>query len=384
MPRVGRQKPLRFYNPFSGIPVPFKLSGLFLFDPETMVKLHGSSIRGVLLDELGEAFYKKLERVTKGKQSANPDFVAEFLDRIPADMPLAEEMRAALNGDADAQSLLDSTGIWETHFLAAGHDLQRMSGRGALLLTIERASSEPMRLIRSGEVLDGVARIRADPILSIFLWPEVVEAMEQCETAAQLLPAQASVATEILLSYLAAGDAELASTDESTFACLLPGANAPGRNPTSLFFDYLRKAIGVETLQAILNHPKARRLQLDMTTLKRWSTGTHCPDPTWLQPILKAFFGDATYAPVRYRYWGARYLSMIGYFAQTTAAKAQELKVGPESIRALRPWPSYPFGYLDCESWMQARYPYWFDYHLTRRKVLPDGTREKRPMGLFS
>jgi hypothetical protein len=385
MPVVSRrQKLLRFYNPFSGTPVPFKLSGLFLFDPETMVKLHGSSIRSILFDEFGEAFYKKLERVTKGKQPASPHVVAEFLDRIPADVPLAHEMRAALNGDADAQSLLDSTGIWETHFLAAGHNLQRMSGRGALLLAIERASSEPMRLIRSGEVLDAVARLRADPLLSMFLWSEVVDAMEQYETAAQLLPAQAAIATEILLCYLAAGDAELSIEGESAFACLLPGAHATGRNPTSLFFDYLRKTIGVKSMMALLAHPNAASLELDLTTLKRWSAGTHVPEPEVLMRILEAFFGDTTYAPVRYRYWGARYLNFIGYVAQTTATKARKLQDVPEVARALRPWPKYPYGHPDCESWMQARYPYWFGFHLKKRKLLPDGTREKRPMGLFS
>lgn len=377
-------KALRFYNPIAGKPVPFNLSGLFLFDPETMMKLHGLSVRRMLSEELGEAFYKKWERVSKGKQPTSSSVGTEFLDRLPVKLPLADELRAALSGDIGAQNRIEDLGPWEMHFLGGGEDLQRMSGRGTLLVAIERASSEPMHLIKSGAIPEAVAMMRADPLISMFLWPEVVEAMEQCKTARQLLPSQAAVATEVLLSYVGATDAGLASADESTFACVLPGAHSPGKNPTSLFFAYLRKAAGLKSMQELLDHPKAKQLSLDMTTLKRWSAGSHCPDPVWLRPVLKAFFGDASYAPAKHRYWGARYLSLIGYFAQITSNKAKKLLTMPEAASALRPWPSYPFAHSSCESWMQTRYQYWFDYHLKQRQRLSDGTREKRPMGLFS
>jgi hypothetical protein len=221
-------------------------------------------------------------------------------------------------------------------------------------------------------------------VLSLFLWPEVVEAMGQCNTLLQLLPAQAAVAIEVLLSYLAAADAELASEDESAFICLLPSRRAPGKNPTSRFFAYLRDAMEVKSLQALLDHPKASRLSLDMATLKRWSAGSHCPDPAWLRPVVKGFFGDASHSPVWNRYWGARYLNLTGYLAQTVVEKVQSPSLTPDQVLALRPWPAYPFGHKDCESWMQARYPYWFDYHLKQKRLLGREAKEKRPMSLFS
>jgi len=378
------RKTLRFYNPIAGKPVPFNMSGLFLFDPATMLKLHGLSLRRMLSDEFDDAFYKKWERVSTGKQRASSTFGLEFLDRLPVEFPLAGELRAALNGDVGAQSRMESLGAWETHFLGSGEELQAMSGRGRLLVAIERASCEPSRLIRAGAISEAVAVMRSDPVISLFLWPDVVEAIERCQSAKQLPPAQAAIATEILLSYVAAADAELASAEESTFACLIPGEHAPGKNPTSLFFSYLSGAIGVKRMQAFLDHPKAQKLSLDIATLKRWSAGTHCPDPVWIRQVLNEFFGDASYAPVTNRYWGARYFSFIGYLAQTIATRAQKQPAMMEQALAWRPWPNYPFGYSNCESWMQSRYPYWFDYHLKQRRALSDGEREKRPMGLFS
>lgn len=349
-----------------------------------MLKLHGLSLRRMLSEEFDEALYKKWERISKGKQRASSSFGREFLNRLQVETPIVGEMRAAFEGDVSALSRMENMGPWESFFLGAGEELLGMSGRGRLLVAIERASKEPMQQIRSGAILEAVAAIRSDPVISLFLWPDVVEAMEKCKTAMQLLPAQAAIATEILLSYVAAADAELASVDESIFATLLPGDHAPGKNPTSLFFAYLRDAIGATSLRTFLEHPKAKKLSLDMTTVKRWSAGTHCPDLVWLRPVLNAFFGDASYSPVTNRYWGARYLSLIGYFAQTVVTRAKKQPAMSEQSMAFRPWPKYPFGYSSCESWMQSRYPYWFEYHLRQRQVLSDGSREKRPMGLFS
>lgn len=384
MATATTKKPLRFYNPIAGKPVPFNLSGLFLLDPDTLLKLHGLSFRRMLSEEFDGAFYKKWERISKGKQHASSSFGLEFLDRLPAELPFSCEMRAAFNGDVSAQRRMEKIGPWESYFLGSGEDLQGMSGRGRLLLDIERASCEPTTLIRAGAVSEAVAVMSADPVISLFLWPEVIEVMEGCKSAKQLPPAQAAIATEVLLSYVAAADAELASADESALACLLPSEHAPGKNPTSLFFAYLRDAIGAKSLRAVLDHPKAKELSLDMATVKRWSAGTHCPDLVWLRPVLKAFFGDASYAPVTNRYWGARYFSLIGYLAQTVATRAQKQPAMSEQALAFRPWPNYPFGYSNCESWLQSRYPYWFDYHLKQRPLLSDGTKEKRPMGLFS
>jgi len=383
MAKATAQKPLRFYNPIAGKPVPFNLSGLFLLDPDTMLKLHGLSLRRMLSDEFSGAFYKKWERVSKGRQNACSSFVIECLDRLPAELLFSGEMRAAFNGDVSAQRRIENIGPWETFFLGSVEHFQAMSINERLLLAIERASFEPTRLIKAGAISEAVAVMRADPVISLFLWPDVVEAIEQCKTPKQLPPAQAAIATEVLLSYVAAADAALASAEESTFSCLLPGQHAPGKNPTSLFFAFLREAIGVKSLRAILDHPKAKKLSLDMTTLKRWSAGTHCPDLVWLRPVLNAFFGDASYAPVINRYWGARYLSMIGYLSQAIATRAQAQPAMPETASALRPWPNYPFGYSNCESWMQSRYPYWFDYHLKQRQAQSDGASEKRPIGLF-
>lgn len=385
MTSVRNPKPLRFYNPIAGKPVPFNLSGLFLFDPSTLLKLHGLSMRRLLSEEWGDSFYKQWERLSKGKGRVSPTWGKAVLDRLPPDSPITDEFRVALNGNTDLHNRKEQRGLWELFFLGAGEDLNRLSGRGALLLSIEQASHEPTRLIRDGAIDEAVETMCADPVLGLFLWPEVVDAMGRCKAAEKFLPAQAAVACEVLLSYVAATDAELATSDESTLACLLPGEHAPGKNPTSLFFGYLRETVGAKSLRDFFNHPKAKTLALDMATLKRWSAGSHCPDLVWLRALLHAFFGDSSFPPVLNRYWGARYLSLIGYFSQILAERAKKLPTASGAPSPLSPWPSYPFGYSSCESWIQSRYPYWFKYHLEQRQARPDSEQEKRPTkGFFS
>lgn len=378
------KKPLRFYNPIAGKPAPFSLSGLFLFDPRALIKIYGTSFRRMISEEFDSAFYKKWERVSTGKQRNVSSFVKELIARLPTDSPIAEEMGSAFSGDADAQSRIENLGPWESFFLGSGENMQCMSGRGRLLVSIERASREPMCLIRAGRLSEAVAIICSDPLISLYLWPDVINVMKRCSTEKRILPARIAIACEIFLSYIAATDAELASENESSFACLIPNTKSPGKNPTSLFFSFLLNAIGEDKIPAVLDHDKARGLSLDASTLKRWSAGSHCPDLVWLRPLLNAFFDDASYRPVINRYWAAKYLNFIGYIAQTVVCQSKKIMVESGNLSAVAPWPSYPFGYSDCQSWMESRYPYWFDYHLKKRAILVDGKREKRPMGLFS
>lgn len=379
MATATTRKQLRFYNPIAGKPVPYNLSGLFILDPACLLKLHGLSLRRLLSEMFDNALHKRWERITTGKQDANARLVIDLLDRLPAEHPFSVEIRAACDGDVSAQKRIEEMGHWESFFLGSGEDFLDMSAHEKLLLTIERASHTPMTLIRAGAIREAVALMRADPVISLYLWPEVIEVMEEAKSPQELLPAQVAIATEVLLSNVAVEDAELALGDESTFAALLPGEHAPGKNPTSLFFAYLREAIGVKSLRALLEHPKANKLSIDMTTLKRWSAGSHVPDIVWLRPILKAFFGDASYKPALHRYWATKNLNLIGYLAQTVAARARVQPAMTEQALALQPWPNYPFGHANCESWMQSRYRYWFDHHLKQKQPLTDEKKRRGP-----
>jgi hypothetical protein len=163
---------------------------------------------------------------------------------------------------------------------------------------------------------------------------------------------------------------------------VIPSSLDIGKNPTSLFFSYLKKSIGVKSMNSLLEHPKAKNLSLDMTTLKRWSAGTHHPDPVWLRPLVKAFFGDADYAPVWNRYWAAKNLNLIGHLGQTVSERACHFKGTDEEINLL-PWPDYPFGFSGFEEWAAARYPFWLDYHReSKKEATKDGV--ERPMQFFS
>ncbi|OYD77413.1 UNVERIFIED_ORG: hypothetical protein BDU10_2514 [Burkholderia sp. CF145] len=59
------------------------------------------------------------------------------------------------------------------------------------------------------------------------------------------------------------------------------------------------------------------------------------------------------------QYSAAKVVNLIPYLGQTVETKTRENGEPP----AMWPWPAYPFGYPDFESWAAARYPFWLDCH---------------------
>ena len=356
----------RFFNPFPGKPVALPLSGLFLFDPSVSLKLAGHPLRG-LITELGdESLYKRFERTMKGAQAANIGLIRDLLGRLPADAANLAEMRAAADGDVQAQQRMQAMGIWEAYFKGGIGEEEQLTLHRTHILEIERASAEPHNLVRQGRLAEAMEHLARDPLTTRFFWPEAKTIFNHAANERQLVPLQASLAIEVHLSCLVAWDVELqldgCSTTGSLLRDVLPSTESPGCNPTSLFFRWLKREVGASSMKALLEHPKARGLSLDIVTLKRWSRGSHHPSITWLRPLMRAFFGDAEYAPAWSRYWGAKHLNMLGFLAQQLSERTAAAK-GAEQRSALLPWPAFPFGYTSFEEWGQARYGYWLAYH---------------------
>lgn len=353
-------KRAQFYNPIAGKPTKIAMSSLFLISPASLIKLYGFSIRGTIVDSLGEKFYKKWERVSAGKQPAKQSMLFEMMASLSPENPWRSELAAAVAGNQQANQRLTQMGLWEAYLQGASKG-KPLSARQQYICSIERASRLPQQLIEQGAFSQAAEVLAKDEYLSLFLWPEALNLIDSAQNIDALLPLNASVALEVLLSILAGMDVE---ADESASAgqCVMPSAVQPGCNPTKLFFEYLKRESRASTMRELAEHKGLAGQPLEMATLKRWSAGTHHPDPVWLRPIIKAIWGDADYAAAWDRYWAAKYLNYIGYLAQLISGRAQKY-VGTDTELLLYPWPKYPFGYDCFEDWVEVRYPFWLSYH---------------------
>ncbi|MRR49657.1 MAG: hypothetical protein EG825_01880 [Rhodocyclaceae bacterium] len=273
-------------------------------------------------------------------------------------------MEAAISGDEDATRRLDEMGLWEA-FLLGAQNGRPLLDHAAHILSIERASSAPQHAVEQGNFKDAASLLAKDELLSMYLWPEAFSLIESAQTLDSLLLLRASVALEVQLSILAAMDVQ-SGLAESIVQRVMPRADQPGWNPTKLLFTYVLKENGLSTIQALYEHKPLNGQRLELSTLKRWSAGSHFPNQVWFGPIVKALWGDANYAPAWNHYWAAKHLNYVGYLAQTFSEAARKLE-GTDNEAKYRPWPHYPFGYSCFEDWAQARFPVWKTYHHHRR-----------------
>ena len=309
-------KALKFFNPFGGKPAPLSISGLFLLDPSVFIKIVGSSMRGMLIESLGEALHKKYERIVTGRQKASEAFVIEFLNKLPREVPILSKLRDAALGDIGTQEEFDNLGPWELFLLGLKGDLSTLGLASQFVLELERASMTAFRQLLQGNVTEAIELIGGNEMTSLFFWPDANEILNTYNSRKDFLPLQASIAMEVQLSLLAAWEVELTPAAGASFARLIPQADSLGKNPTALFFRELKSRLGAKTLREFVDHPKLQRLSVDMATLKRWSAGTHCPDPIWLGPIITSCFHEANRESVWNDYWATRQINFIGYYTE--------------------------------------------------------------------
>lgn len=344
------------------------LTGLFLLDPSGVLKLQGATLRGLLSEQGHESLYKRIESGLEGADEVQPALVRDIevlLDKGPPSK-LRDDFLLALRGDESAISRVEAMGFWECFAMGAAGENVSLSPRWNFIFAIERACVGPTRLILQNQFAQAADALAADPLMQMFLWPEALSILRRLRCRQQLAPLQRSVALEVTLSVIAAWDAERPeSTNPSRFNCLLP--ETEGRsNPTSLLFRWIKRQAGVRSISELRKRAGlARYSGLDETTLKRWSCGSHYPQPSVLKLLAKGVFGDADYEPLWSRYWASRQLSLLGHLTERYQhAAAVE---ATSHSRSLAPWPDLPFGCSSFEAWCHERYPAWMEYHRTRQ-----------------
>lgn len=364
---MARQR--HYLQPFPGAHAALPMSGLFLLAPDVDMKLAGHPFQSTFKGIGKESLFKRLKKQQQKETPAIHAAMEELLALFP-DAPFRGMLEAAAHGDAEARAYVDSLGLWEI-FL---YDQWAVPGetvgpQGAFILEIERACKAPLRLVQEHRFADAAAMLAEHPVMRQFLWPRALSVFSCVTEPLQLLPTQAAVALEIRLSLVALVDVTVSlkegNNSPSCFSCLIAPEDEHPRNPTSLFFQWLKTEVGASTINALLDKDESESGALDISTLKRWSSGSHQPHEDCLRALSAELFGDSEYEPLWNRYWASRYLNFIGYLAETFIERASSLK-GTDQAGALVPWPELPFGYPSISSWMHVRYPVWLAYHRNR------------------
>ncbi|MFL9948918.1 hypothetical protein PQR68_23280 [Paraburkholderia agricolaris] len=297
----------------------------------------------------------------------------EIFDKLRAteDAPsFLDDLKLAARGCVEARQRVDALTYVEVLFIGLGIEPRAWQRRHRHLVVLERAGRRAQQLFEAGNTSGAVAFMTDHPLLRALLWPEALEALRGAPNLNALSPLTAAMSLDAHLGWLAAWDLDDSEDRELAapqFACLLPSPTGLGRNPTSLLFDELKRRLGVSSVSAMLDEcsgvPK-----VEIGTLYRWSAGKNFPDPDTLTSLMEAH-GQLDSRDMLYRQFSAaKLVNLLGYLGQSLSAITRENGEPP----ALWPWPAYPFGHPDFESWAAARYPYWLAYHRENGAVLAE------------
>lgn len=364
-----------FRYPFEGHPVPIPRVGLFAFLPDVYFKLFGVSLQAAYAENRLENQFRRLKRMAQGrpKEKLVAKTLEEILDKLGSseDAPsFIDDMKLAVGGCAHARQRVESLTFVEVMFIGLGIEPDAWQRRHCHLVVLECAGRRAQQLVEAGD-LPGAATFMTDhPLLSTLLWPEALEALRNAPNLQALSPLAAAMALDAHLGLLAAWDLDDSQNREleaPQFAGLLPSLTNPGRNPTSLLFDELKRRLGVSTVSAMLDSCSSMP-DVEIGTLYRWSAGMHFPDPDTLTKLMAAHGLLDTRDMLYRQFSAAKLVNLLGYLGQSLSAITRENGEPP----ALWPWPAYPFGHPDFESWAAARYPYWLAFHREKSAVVAE------------
>jgi hypothetical protein len=369
---------VEFLNPFQGKKSDreksgfLELAGLFLIDPRVVAKLLGISVRTLFQKEGMGRLYRQINKPEPGNGVTSTDILLREAGRLKGVTPFQLRFRAAVTDIAD-RGLLGKMSPWEAFIRGAETDGYVITLHDQLLLDIEQACKEPLKLLEQGCVNEGTQLLLSDPLMQHFLWPEAVQALSNYNMPGWCIALQHAVAFEIWLSRLALRDVSLQKDGEgSLFSCLLPTPDDPGRNPTGRLFAWMKEAVDARTIKEMLDgkadHLSGFAATPDLSedsTYKRWSSNVNKPTVKSLAKFASHWFNDPQYPPLMQRHSASRELNFIGFHARQIQEKV--LAIEPTQMRiAWAPWPKLPFNHETVESWMAARYPVWLDFHRAR------------------
>lgn len=371
---------LTFLNPFEGPPVPLKLAGVLTFAPEVHFKLSGTPLPAIFAKAGLLSWYRRGVRLMTSTAPNRERRAQKWMDELAALSPeysgYLSDLQLASGGESHALARLGQMTVFEAINRARGLQRADLKPHQVYLEDVGAADFALVRWLDTGDMAGALAHMTAHPILRHLLWPGAEDAIRQASHANELMPLFGAMALDVHLGWMAAWDVDRARElgRSSCLEMLLPSAHRPGRNPTSLFFDELKRRLGASGATEIFNRIPAESGLDDISTLDRWSNGTRLPDVETLKVILGAYGIDQPDELLYAQLGCSRHIHMLGHFAQRLQERARE-SAWPQLFW---PWPAYPFEFPDFESWASNRYPFWLNFHRSQngdgavdRSILP-------------
>jgi len=357
-----------FHKPFEGRAGKLPLVGFCLLAPAVHNKLYGIGIqREVASLGLAAAF----KRMTRFLQRPTPEtpadvaMVANFLRELEIKIgptTYFEPLKLALDGDSEAQALVNEMGSFGMLFRAFDAGPEDWKAHHFYLIAVERAGKTVLELCTRGAWQAAAEFMEQHPVLRQLLWPRTYERVRTATSLDSVIGLQVRLAWEAHLGFLAAWDCARGDGQGSIFTCLMPSHQSSGRNPTSLFYDELQRRLGAPSIGAVFSSMENGKARLDRRTLERWSAGSHSPEMAKVRTLLRAYGMHHEGEPLYPQLWCARHLNLLGYYAEDFIGRA-ERAAGPGVSRVDVARTFYPFEHETFEAWVADRYPAWLAFH---------------------
>ena len=357
----------KYHKPFGGRWKPLELSGLFLFHPETDLKLLGTSVRGMMEEKEHGSIMSSFRRAIRLRIEPSVALVQKMLELLPAS-PFRSDLYVAFAGDAKARTRTEALGLWETTFLgihAKSPNAQRRYAQD-LIISIERASRPVASLFDAGHFAEAERVLQDNPVLRDYVAPPLTNILDCCNDSARLLLWRVSVAMEIRLGLLAAMDAELATQEnphaqaKSTMVSILPNLDDSSSTPTRRLLAWLMSQVDAQDSAQLLSKLQQAGININRATIFRWHAGSHQLNTTDVQLLAKLLPTEQQRKILLDLHSGGQQLHLLGYLSETC------LELSQKAPRSWAPVQAMPLGCKSFESWCAARYPFWFNFHVQR------------------
>lgn len=353
----------------AGRPRKIDFSDLFLWDTAIELELTGYSLSELMKEDNPAmlALYQDTRRKKKISLERAKAVLPSAMENLG--FPWADEFSKALDGK---ESEVGNLGSWRSYIYGCSKkDGQWPPKLGAIaqhFVDVEEALKEPTKAWVADDLNRCADLLEAAPIMELYLWPGAVDRLRNAATIEQLTGLRGMVMLELMLSLIAAIDAQ-ATVDglsaKPEFDGLFPDLSAEQLSqPNALFFDWLAdySGAGTELASFIPQINKAAKdFDIDSAKrqLRRWKRGDAFPSLDVLDAMFRKLYGDKAKEKgnPRRKDWG------LSWFKATATRRINFLMgiIGP--LSRFRE-PVFPFGFETVHDWRASRYLHWYRYWL--------------------
>ncbi len=318
------------------------------------MKLVGMPVSKLFTDAGMSSELKTLEHIRAGRRKPNIELFAKILEDFPHSEKnhFLECITKANSGDAEAfLQLISST--WKMAAIGSKHYHGEEYYHLKFMTRIEDEFRSGIKIWFQGDRVGATKNFVANESLSPFLWPSIIELIIKSNSENELKIAQLAITLEIAISLFSAIEIQNGKAKTGMLFLKLLPTQKKQRNPISCFTFWLKKQLHAKTLSELLNHEALRRLEIDESTVKRWSSGKGIPDKNLIIKIAEHWDTEEERNEIYAIYVGMLYMNFIGYYwhkLQTCTSENAHL----------------PYEQNTFEDWVNLRYPYWYQFHKTR------------------